>query len=38
MLGVTQLCTLEPYTLGLKGNILQKSGLKHKNILGLGFT
>lgn len=36
--GVTQLCTLEPYTLGLKGNLLQKSGLKHKNILGLGFT
>ena len=26
--GVTQLCTLEPYTLGLKGNLLQKSGLK----------
>lgn len=25
---VTQLCTLEPYTLGLKGNLLQKSSLK----------
>lgn len=25
---VTQLCTLEPRTLGLKRNLLQKSGLK----------
>ena len=35
---VTQLCTLEPYTLELKGNPLQKSSLKiNIKIQTLGF-